>query len=187
MLVHHFCSEVSYCLIVFTQVLLLEIETSWSQVKTWSSFHVFLENSFTSCLTLTLLLWMDLSDLKPFFLRHYTTPEVKPMLLCNLHVRYFNIIKIMKLNCFVIYPRHSILKFFAKSCWPYYWFRGPRFTRWWWVVLRLIHLIIILMSFNWLNISLGMSTGLYYRRWTRMYIHPAAKYFHKYDTLDYGM
>ncbi len=32
-----------------------------------------------------------------------------------------------------------------------------------------------------------MSAGLYYRRWTRMYIHPAAKYFKKYDVIEPGM
>ncbi len=30
-------------------------------------------------------------------------------------------------------------------------------------------------------------SGIYYRRWTRMFIHPAAKYFKKYDVLEPGM
>ena len=32
-----------------------------------------------------------------------------------------------------------------------------------------------------------MSTGLYYRRWTRMYVGPAAKYFKKYNVIAQGM
>lgn len=32
-----------------------------------------------------------------------------------------------------------------------------------------------------------MSAGLYYRRWTRMYINPATKYLKKYDVIAPGM
>lgn len=38
-----------------------------------------------------------------------------------------------------------------------------------------------------INIGTWYMSGLYYRRWTRMYIHPAAKYFKQYGMIEPGM
>lgn len=107
-------TKVCYCIVYSFLFNLLEFETSWSQIQAWSSPHVVFKYSLSPCMSATLFIATRLLNfIFPFF-GQYTTPKIIPKLLRYLPICYLYIVKIMKWNCLMIKPGHTLFKFFAK-------------------------------------------------------------------------